>query len=194
MKQCAKCKTSYDLNLFPKDNSKKDGYKSYCFPCNRQVINKSTTKRKEKRHDENIKSRDNISKYNKEYYKNNKKVFQNNYKKYLQTNPTFKIIHNTRVRINKALKTNSKYSSAEELLGCSLVDYKVYLEQQFTPEMNWGNYGLYNKGDFDFGWDIDHIEPIAKAKISEDVIRLNHYTNLQPLCSYTNRNIKRDSY
>jgi hypothetical protein len=181
MKQCTKCKTSYDLNLFPKDNSKKDGYKSYCFPCNRQVINKSTTKRKEKRHDENIKSRDNISKYNKEYYKNNKKVFQNNYKKYLQTNPTFKIIHNTRVRINKALKTNSKYSSAEELLGCSLVDYKVYLEQQFTPEMNWGNYGSY--------WDIDHIKSCYSFDLSslEEQKKCFIFTNTRPLSKIENQ-------
>ena len=27
-----------------------------------------------------------------------------------------------------------------------------------------------------------------------DIINLNHYTNLQPLCSYTNRNLKRDNY
>ncbi len=29
-------------------------------------------------------------------------------------------------------------------------------------------------------------------KTEEDVIRLNHYTNLQPLHRYINRNIKRD--
>jgi hypothetical protein len=34
-------------------------------------------------------------------------------------------------------------------------------------------------------WDIDHIIPISSAKTKEDIIRLNHYTNLQPLCSYT---------
>jgi len=27
---------------------------------------------------------------------------------------------------------------------------------------------------------------------ASDVIKLNHYTNLQPLCSFVNRNIKRD--
>jgi hypothetical protein len=42
-------------------------------------------------------------------------------------------------------------------------------------------------------WDIDHIIPISSAESEDDVIRLNHYTNLQPLCSYTNRYIKRDS-
>ena len=57
--------------------------------------------------------------------------------------------------------------------------------------MNWENYGKYN-GTEGFGWDLDHIIPISSAKTEEDVIRLNHYTNLRPLCSYINRVIKRD--
>jgi hypothetical protein len=31
-----------------------------------------------------------------------------------------------------------------------------------------------------------------RSNTEEDVFKLNHYTNLQPLCSYINRNIKRD--
>ena len=58
--------------------------------------------------------------------------------------------------------------------------------------MNWGNKGLYN-GKLNYGWDIDHRIPLSLAKTEEDVIRLNHYTNLQPLCSKINRDIKRNS-
>ena len=57
--------------------------------------------------------------------------------------------------------------------------------------MNWENRGLYN-GDFDYGWDIDHIIPLSSANTEEDVIKLNQYTNLQPLCSKINRDIKKD--
>jgi len=57
--------------------------------------------------------------------------------------------------------------------------------------MNWDNRGLYN-GTPDYGWDIDHIIPQSSAITIEDVIQLNHYTNLQPLCSYINRDIKKD--
>ena len=58
--------------------------------------------------------------------------------------------------------------------------------------MSWDNHGLYN-GQQCYGWDIDHIIPVSSANTEEDVIRLNHYTNLQPLCSHINRDIKKNS-
>jgi hypothetical protein len=42
-----------------------------------------------------------------------------------------------------------------------------------------------------YGWDIDHINPVSLGDCEESVIALNHYTNLQPLCSKVNRDIKR---
>ena len=59
--------------------------------------------------------------------------------------------------------------------------------------MSWDNYGLYN-GELNYGWDIDHIIPVSVAMDEEGVINLNHYTNLQPLCSKVNRHIKRTNY
>lgn len=56
--------------------------------------------------------------------------------------------------------------------------------------MNWDNRGPHN-GTPDYGWDIDHIIPLKTATCESDIIRLNHYTNLQPLCSYINRDVKR---
>jgi hypothetical protein len=61
----------------------------------------------------------------------------------------------------------------------------------FEPWMTWENRGLYN-GELNYGWDIDHRIPLASANTEEDIIRLNHFTNLQPLCSYTNRHTKKD--
>ena len=57
--------------------------------------------------------------------------------------------------------------------------------------MTWENHGRFNS-EFNYGWDIDHITPLSSALTEDDVIKLNHYTNLQPLCSYINRYIKRD--
>jgi hypothetical protein len=59
--------------------------------------------------------------------------------------------------------------------------------------MSWENYGKYN-GQENFGWDLDHIVEVGSAKTEEDVIKLNHYTNFQPLDSYINRVIKRNEY
>ena len=62
--------------------------------------------------------------------------------------------------------------------------------------MNWENKGNWNgiPKTVNVAWDIDHIIPLDTAKCEADVIRLNHWTNLQPLCSYTNRIIKRNNY
>jgi hypothetical protein len=57
--------------------------------------------------------------------------------------------------------------------------------------MSWENYGLYN-GELNYGWDIDHIIPLSSTISEDEIIKLNHYTNLQPLDSYINRYVKRN--
>jgi 5-methylcytosine-specific restriction endonuclease McrA len=66
------------------------------------------------------------------------------------------------------------------------------LESKFEPWMNWSNHGNWNgcPQKINTAWDIDHIVPISSARNEEEIMKLNHYTNLQPLCSYTNRHIK----
>ena len=59
--------------------------------------------------------------------------------------------------------------------------------------MTWENRGLYN-GEFNYGWDIDHIIPTSSANTIEEIYRLNHYSNLKPLCSKVNRDINKASY
>jgi hypothetical protein len=78
-----------------------------------------------------------------------------------------------------------------EILGCSFDELKIYLESKFEDWMTWENKGLYD-GEFNYGWDIDHIIPLSSAQTEEDVIKLNHFTNLQPLCSKVNRDIKKN--
>ena len=78
-------------------------------------------------------------------------------------------------------------------LGCSFEEFKIYLESKFEDWMTWKNYGKYN-GELNYGWDIDHIIPLASAETEEEVLILNNYSNLQPLCSYTNRYIKKDQF
>ena len=77
-------------------------------------------------------------------------------------------------------------------MGISIDEFKLYLESKFEPWMTWENYGKYN-GDLNYGWDIDHKEPISNAKNEEELILLNYYDNFQPLCSYINRYVKRNN-
>jgi hypothetical protein len=105
-----------------------------------------------------------------------------------ETDSMFILKQVIRSLVRKSLNKNGKKTS--DILGCSFDDFKFYLESKFESWMTWSNRGLYN-GDLSYGWDIDHIIPLSSAKNEEEVIKLNHYTNLQPLCSKVNRDIKR---
>jgi hypothetical protein len=105
--------------------------------------------------------------------------------------PVYRLSQNIRIYLrnvfrNKCIKKSTK---TELILGCSFIDFKEHIESQFEQWMSWDNYGLYN-GDFNYGWDIDHIIPISFAKTEKEVIELSHFSNLRPLCSFTNRHIK----
>ena len=77
-------------------------------------------------------------------------------------------------------KGYKKSTKTINILGCSFEQFKLHLESKFETWMNWENKGLYN-GELNYGWDIDHIIPISSAKTEEEMIKLNHYLNLQPL-------------
>ena len=51
------------------------------------------------------------------------------------------------------------------------------IETKFKKGMSFENHGE---------WHLDHIYPISLAKSEEEVIKLNHYTNFQPLWSEDN--------
>ena len=78
-----------------------------------------------------------------------------------------------------------KSNSVETIIGCSVKEYIIYIEKQFEEWMNWNNQGKYT-GKYNETWQIDHIIPISSAKNEEDIIKLNHFTNLRPLCSRKN--------
>lgn len=167
--------------------------------------NKERIKAKRKEYyEENI---DKVKQYRQD---NKEKIRESNYQYYLKNNdvinqkrmlkwkekydndPLFKIKHNLRSGVQRLIKKTKteKLSKTEIMLGCSFEEFKTYLENKFEPWMNWDNYGLYN-GELNYGWDLDHIIPLSTAKTVEDTLKLTHYTNYQPLCSYTNRYIKK---
>lgn len=144
-----------------------------------------------------IKIKEQTKEYQKKYYLDNRDLIlsKNNKRSKVRykTDPSYAIRKNLASRINELLRLKGikKQYKTEQLLGCSYKEFKEYLESKFESWMNWENRGRYN-GEPNFGWDIDHITPISLAKNEEELFKLSHYTNLQPLCSYVNRCIKKD--
>lgn len=93
--------------------------------------------------------------------------------------PMYRLKDNLRARTRKAFKNigNKKHSSSE-LLGVSYSELYLYIESLFTEGMTWCKFGKYIH--------IDHIIPLASAKTEDELIKLCHYTNLQPLWAWDN--------
>lgn len=121
--------------------------------------------------------------------------YQNKYaSEQYKTNSLYKLKTRIRKAIKHSFKINgfTKSSKTQTILGCSFDEFKTHIEKQFQNWMSWDNHGLFNSQP-NYGWDIDHIIPLASATCEEDIIKLNHYTNLRPLCSYINRLVKRSN-
>lgn len=148
---------------------------------------------KEKRKIYNCINSEVIASKQKHYRSNNRPKINYYHKNKRITDPLYKLRNNIRNSIYQSLKYNGYFKSkrTEEILGCTFEEFKLYIELLFKPWMTWENQGLYN-GELDYGWDIDHIIPLSSAKTEEEIIKLNHFSNLQPLCSKANRDIKRD--
>ena len=115
---------------------------------------------------------------------------KNNSKKKLLHDPKFRLKANIRRLISMSLKNKGypKKSKTCEILGISIDGFISHIESQFTDGMSWENKG---------SWEIDHIIPISLGKTEQDIIRLNHYSNLRPLGKKDNRdksNVVLDEY
>jgi hypothetical protein len=123
------------------------------------------------------------------YYQENKEdIIKKNYeycKNREKTDSLYKLTRGIRALILISFKKQftTKSKKTIEILGCSFEEFKLHLESQFDDKMNWENQGTY--------WHMDHIIPISSAETEEDVYRLNHYTNFQPL--YWEDNLKKSN-
>jgi len=163
---------------------------------------KNKERDKQKKHEWYLNNKDTLKDKKREWYlKNKQKVLENKLKlhheKY-RNDTIYKLSVLVRSAIRDSFRKNgyTKKSKTYEILGCSFEEFKTYIESKFEPWMNWDNRGNWNgiPKEINVAWDLDHIIPLSTATCEEDIIRLNHYTNFQPLCSYTNRFIKRDNY
>jgi hypothetical protein len=101
-----------------------------------------------------------------------------------KNDPLFKLTVNLRRRVILFLneKNIHKNNKTFEIVGCTPMELKEYLENKFIDGMTWSNQGE---------WHVDHIIPLSSAKTHEDAFRLCHFTNLQPL--WAKDNLKKGS-
>jgi hypothetical protein len=202
-KECTKCNMLKDVCEFRVRRDRKSGYRSSCKECDKKSyekwVNNNLTHFKERSKNYNKKYyEDNLDYFkgkNKKYYKENKILCNQNSKNFKEQNPNyrkeydakkrqedpiFKIKNNVRVRLYKFLKLKNitKNNKTFNIVGCTPIFLKEYVENQFTNGMSWDKMGQYIH--------IDHIKPLSLAKDEKEVYELCHYSNLQPLWSEDN--------
>lgn len=108
------------------------------------------------------------------------RIQHSNYvKRRRKTDPVFAMTLRVRALINNGIRVHGfkKTSSTAKMLGCTYQEFALHLERQFLKGMSWENRHL---------WHIDHITPLATAKTPEEIISLNHVSNLRPIWASQN--------
>jgi hypothetical protein len=144
---------------------------------------KESKKQINKKYRQSDKGKEKSRLYTKKYKKTDKyKKYSRKYEKEKrQSDPLYKIKDTVRGRLYKFLKVRNmkKTNKTFEMVGCTPQFLIKYLEKQFQPGMTWDNHTV-------DGWHIDHKIPLDSANTLEDVEKLSHYTNLQPLWAEEN--------
>ena len=198
MKHCNKCNTTKPLDDFYLDRSSPDGKTSHCKACKIEYArryrenNLEACRKREREY--SAKHSDDRKRKVEEFYKKNpekkreyqirhlskpevkeaRKKWARDYSKRKRRECEIyrlRLICRSRLHIALARMGERKTSKTFKTIGCSPNFLARYLESQFEPGMTWENHGE---------WHIDHIVPLCNAKTKEDVLKLSHYTNLQP--------------
>jgi hypothetical protein len=171
-KMCSKCGTIKSNKEYYKSNYTTDLLDTQCKICvnfrhniNRHKEDPQIRREREKRWRE----------------KNPEKMREKYRKQYLKLN--YKLKNNLSRRVRSALVgKGTKSSNTVKLLGCSVLEFKNWLEYQFIENMNWDNYG---KSGI---WEIDHVIPCSSFDLNneEDQRKCFHWSNMRPLLSTEN--------
>jgi len=105
-----------------------------------------------------------------------------------KTDVNFRLSNNLRGSLYNSIKNEWKKSSALDLLGMTVPEFKKYLESLWSPGMSWSNWG-----NGENCWNIDHIKPIAQFNLEnyEEQKICFHFSNLRPLW-WSENNSKKD--
>lgn len=197
---CREEKELCDFGMYNRRN--KIRVENRCKQCENERRNKYNIEHKEnvKLRDKEyrIKNKEKLGSLTKKYYEINRDIIllkvsnkrrtdeerkkRNEYKRNRRLkDPIYKLTDNVRARLTDYLKTTgiTKSKRTFDIVGCSPPELKEHISNQFIDGMSWDNYGYY-------GWHIDHITPLSSAKTEEEIYKLAHYTNLQPLWAEDN--------
>lgn len=185
LKICTTCKKElYSINFHINRHSK-DGLNSKCKFCKKtkttftnKVCKICNIDKPSEEYNTNTKGSKTCKKCTKEKIKNSKTTEQ-------------RIKGNIRNLIGQSFRrackgNHVKSSSTEDILGCTLDFFKKHLENLFEDGMEWKNNGRCKDGNCDNVWHIDHRIPLSSAETEQEIIKLCHYTNLQPLWAIDN--------
>lgn len=197
-KICSKCKIEKDLSEFGKNPDRRIGITSSCKACikkrnrdyrsrNRKQISVRHQDYLRRRKENGGKPLNNIVRMSDEERKKKQSDYSTKYNRERSAkDPLYKLRINLRRNISGlfARRDIRKKSKTEDILGISFEEFKIYIESLFTEGMSWDNYGE---------WHIDHKIPASWAQTEEELLKLNNYTNLQPLWASENLS-KKDRY
>jgi len=186
-KVCNKCSVLKSINEFYNRKNEFDGKHRYCKVCmklkNDEWYNNSKHLRKEYYENYRKLNKKYFNEYCYNHYHTKKELYRNWERNKLKTDFSFRIKKSIIALIYFHLNKNNEYKNHHtvEYLGCTIEEYKSYLEKLFTQEMTWENYGTY--------WEIDHIKPIDSFNLSDpkELFECFHYTNTQPMFWKDNR-------
>lgn len=96
-----------------------------------------------------------------------------------RTDPLLALKNRLRTRTAVAFQRRgySKTSNTRLIIGCDWAALKAHIEAQFVGGMTWENRHL---------WHVDHVIPLASARSEQELLKLCHFTNLQPLWAEDN--------
>lgn len=192
LKKCNKCEVERLISEYTKDCTKSDGLRTICKLCSKKKYQENREYEIQRSKEYQKKNREEVLRkkliHAKKYFvKHHEKIknYQRNYKFNRRKNDElFKLADGLRTRIYFFLKKRqiSKKNTTFDLVGCTPQELKIFFEKKFTDGMCWENQGK---------WHIDHIIPLSSAKTEEELYKLCHFTNLQPL--WATENIKKGS-
>ena len=115
------------------------------------------------------------------YYQLNKAAIHEYQRKKRKTDLNFRLSDSLRSRLRSALSGKQKNGSAVEDLGCSIPEFRLYIEHQFEEGMNWDNYGAV--------WELDHVIPLNQFDLSNrmELLEACNWLNIRPLSCEDNR-------